>query len=69
MLRNLVVPCMLDPLPGREVEVDEFQVCALPPLAPPSWNDGAHVFCLTLSKAGCVQAQPCPCAYHNAVSA
>ena len=26
MLRNLVVPCMLDPLPGREVEVDEFQV-------------------------------------------
>lgn len=33
VLRNLVVPCMLDPLPGREVEVDEFQVCALPCLA------------------------------------
>lgn len=46
MLRNLVVPCMLDPLPGREVEVDEFQVCALPPLTLPSWKDGAHVFCV-----------------------
>lgn len=35
VLRNLVVPCMLDPLPGREVEVDEFQVCALPRLVLP----------------------------------
>ena len=26
MLRNIVVPCELNPLPAREVEVDEFQV-------------------------------------------
>ena len=38
VLRNLVVPCMLDPLPGREVEVDEFQVRALPRLGCTPWE-------------------------------
>ena len=56
MLRNLVVPCMLDPLPGREVEVDEFQVCALPPLALRSWKRRhdyvlpVHVRCRSMCK-------------------
>ncbi len=26
MLKNLVVPCEVDPLPVREVEIDEFDV-------------------------------------------
>ena len=48
MLRNLVVPCMLDPLPGREVEVDEFQVA---PCRACCGKRRTDLCCLTLVEA------------------
>ncbi|KAK9822191.1 hypothetical protein WJX81_000989 [Elliptochloris bilobata] len=60
VLRNLVVPCMLDPLPGREVEVDEFQVHYTANEKPHIQNDtitinhrfvGDHLIKLSISHA------------------